>query len=190
MKGILFVEFIDFLESNTDPDTAQEIINNAEVASGGAYSRVGLYDYQELIQLLVASANKLDRPADELLGLFSEHLMSMFSREYPDFFSGAKRAADILKDLDSHIHVQVKKLYPDAELPSFDYEEQGDKLVLTYQSPRPLAGVAHALIGACIKHFDTQEEIVTASIAEDQCSADFIIASKTWQYDRSRQRFN
>jgi hypothetical protein len=112
MKGILFEEFIDFLKLHTDDITAQEIINQAELDSLGAYSRVGLYDYQELIDLLVSAADRLGRPADELLEGYSEHLMSMFHREYPEFFQGATCAADILKDLDSHI--QVQKLYPDA----------------------------------------------------------------------------
>lgn len=177
MKGILFVEFIDFIETHASPETAQKIINKAEVASGGAYSRVGLYDYQELIQLLVASADELEQPAEKLLSLFSDHLMAMFNREYPDFFTDAKSAADILRDLDSHIHVQVKKLYPDAELPSFDYRQKDDEIILDYKSPRPLAAVAQALIGACIKHFQTKEQIVSSEIAEDNCSAQFIIRS-------------
>lgn len=177
MKGILFVEFIDFIESHANPEIAQQIINKAKVASGGAYSRVGLYDYQELIQLLVASADELDEPAEKLLSLFSDHLMNMFSREYPDFFTGATSAADILRNLDSHIHVQVKKLYPDAELPSFNYQQNDDEIVMDYRSPRPLAAVAHALIGACIKHFRTNEHIVSSNVAEDNCSAQFVIRS-------------
>ena len=98
MKGILFVEFIEFLEQHFDEGTAQEIINNAELESLGAYSRVALYDYQELIKLLVSAADRLDRPAGELLDGYSDHLMNMFNRDYPEFFVGATCAADILKN--------------------------------------------------------------------------------------------
>ena len=175
MKGILFVEFIDFLEMHTDLGTAQEIINQAELDSLGAYSRVGLYDYQELIKLLVSAADRLQRPADELLEGYTEHLMSMFHREYPEFFKGATCAADILKNLDSHIHVQVQKLYPDAELPSFDYQVIDGEIHLEYNSPRPLASVAYSLTSACIKHFATGEKIIDSRIAEDGKSAKFII---------------
>lgn len=175
MKGILFVEFIDFLEERTDEATTQEIINAAELESQGAYSRVGLYDYQELITLLVAAAERLGSPADELLNAYTDHLMAMFYREYPGFFEGASCAGDILKNLDAHIHVQVQKLYPDAELPSFDYEVVGDKIHLHYQSPRPLASVAQALTQACIKHFATGEQLLDAQISDDNCTATFII---------------
>ncbi|MFT5137933.1 MAG: hypothetical protein ACI9XU_000211 [Arenicella sp.] len=175
MKGILFVEFIDFLEMHTDVGTAQEIINQAELDSLGAYSRVGLYDYQELIKLLVSAANRLDLSADELLDGYAEHLMSMFNREYPEFFDGATCAGDILKNLESHIHVQVQKLYPDAELPSFDYQVIDGRIHLKYKSPRPLAAVALSLTTACIKHFATGEKIISSQIAEDGKSARFII---------------
>ena len=175
MKGILFVEFIEFLEEHTDENTAQQIINQAELESQGGFSRVGLYDYQELIKLLVSAAERLDRPVNELLDGYSEHLMSMFNRDYPEFFEGATCAADILKNLDSHIHVQVQKLYPDAELPRFDYEIINEQIHLSYHSPRPLANVAKSLTIACIKHFATGEKIISSEISEDETRAKFVI---------------
>ena len=47
MKGILFCEFIEYLEEVVGEDTAQEIIEETQVASEGDNSRVGQYDYQE-----------------------------------------------------------------------------------------------------------------------------------------------
>ena len=82
MKGLLFVEFIEFLEIHTDLVSAQEIINQAELDSLGAYTRVGLYDYQELIKLLVSAANRLDLSADELLdrlALFGSQKLRLIS---------------------------------------------------------------------------------------------------------------
>jgi len=181
MKGILFVEFIDFLETNASEEEVQEIINKSDVKSGGAYSRVGLYDYQELIALLVQSASSLEKPAEELLDGFAEHLIAMFATNYSDFFKTADCAVDMLQELDSHIHVEVKKLYPDAELPKFITEQQGDELHLHYQSPRPLAGVALSLTKACIKHFDQGEKITDIEVAEDQCSAKFVVKLMTAQ---------
>ncbi len=175
MKGILFVEFIDYLESQGSPDQTQEIINRANLESQGAYSRVGLYDYQELISLLIESASSLNTPAEELLDGFADHLMSMFSENYAGFFESADCAADMLLNLDSHIHVEVKKLYPDAELPKFTAVSDDKLLTLEYSSPRPLAGVALALTKACIKHFGRGETLIETTVADDQCSANFKI---------------
>ena len=94
---------------------------------------------------------------------------------YSLFFEGVTSAAEMLKQIDDHIHVEVQKLYPDAELPSFNYQQQGEILTLNYTSPRPLAAVAHALVGACLKFFGKNETLVSSDIAEDQKSASFTI---------------
>jgi len=175
MKGIILSEFIEFLETSLGPDRAQMVINNSQVESGGAYSRVGQYDYQELIQLLTQAAGDTQTDAASLLDQFSDHLFKVFARDYSVFFEGVESAAHMLTQIDNHIHVEVKKLYPDAELPKFEYANVDGKLTLDYHSPRPLAGVAHALVQACIKYFGNNESLLSSDIAEDQCSASFVI---------------
>ena len=143
--------------------------------SEGAYSRVGLYDYQELIQLLTQAVSETQTDASVLLESFSDHLFMVFKRDYSLFFDGVSTAAEMLKQIDDHIHVEVQKLYPDAQLPSFNYEQQGEILILNYTSPRPLAAVAHALVGACLKFFGNNETLINSDIADDQKSASFTI---------------
>jgi len=81
----------------------------------------------------------------------------------------------MLTQIDNHIHVEVQKLYPDAELPKFTYTRSDQQLQLDYVSPRPLAAVAQALVGACIKYFGKQETLVSSTIAKNQKSASFVI---------------
>lgn len=175
MKGIILSEFVEFIEHELGEDTAQRIIDDSMVQSDGAYSRVGLYDYQELLQLLTQAVTETKIEATVLLDRFSHHLFSVFKRDYSVFFEGVESAAEMLKQIDEHIHVEVKKLYPDAELPSFSYTQDGTILTLSYQSPRPLALVAQALVGACLKYFGDNEELLKSNIADDQKSAHFII---------------
>ena len=171
MKGIILSEFVEFIEQELGEGTAQKIINDSGVKSDGAYSRVGLYDHQELIQLLTQAVAETEIEASVLLERFSDHLLSMFKRDYSLFFDGVGTAAEMLKQIDHHIHVEVQKLYPDAELPTFSYTQNGSILTLIYQSPRPLALVAHSLVGACLKFFGGNEELLTSDIAKDQKSA-------------------
>lgn len=178
MKGILFFEFLEFLENRIGETETQEIIDNADLKSNGAYSRVGFYDYQELIQLLTGAASQTGEPAEALLQAYAEHLFGVFKRDYSVFFENTHHAIDMLKTIDDHIHVEVKKLYPDAELPKFEYEEKGDQLHLHYESPRPLAGVALALVNACLSCFDNKQELAEYTIADDHKSASFIIAHR------------
>ncbi len=178
MKGIILSEFVEFIEQELGEDIAQTIIDNSEVESEGAYSRVGLYDYQELIQLLTHTVTETDTEASILLARFSDHLFMVFKRDYSLFFEGVSSAAAMLKQIDDHIHVEVQKLYPDAELPTFNYTQDGTVLTLTYHSPRPLALVAHALVGACLKYFGGHEKLLNSRIADDHKSAQFTIQTQ------------
>jgi hypothetical protein len=178
MKGLLFCEFIEFAEHQLGEDQAQEIIDAAELKSEGAYSRVGFYDYQELIQLLTATAEYTQLKTEDLLQGFANHLFGVFKRDYGVFFEKANNAADMLKTIDDHIHVEVKKLYPDAELPKFSYIETNNELHLHYESPRPLAGVAHALVNACLLYYGEEQTLIRYEISEDQKSAFFVIQVK------------
>jgi len=179
MKGIILSEFVEFLELTLGDERAQKIIDASGVESTGAYSRVGLYDYQELIQLLTQTVTETETEASILLEGFSDHLFKMFKRDYSLFFEGTTSAAEMLTQIDNHIHVEVQKLYPDAELPKFEYSHTGNELTLNYRSPRPLAAVAHALVAACLKFFGDKEKLVSSTSSEDQKSATFVIQTLT-----------
>lgn len=175
MKGIILAEFVEYIEQQLGENTAQKIINDSNVESEGAYSRVGMYDYHELIKLLTQSVAETQTDASILLEGFSEHLFGVFKRDYGVFFEGVDNAVQMLMQIDDHIHVEVKKLYPDAELPKFDCTNDGSQLVLNYCSPRPLALVAQSLVGACLKYFGSNEKLISTQITEDQKSATFVI---------------
>lgn len=175
MKGIILSEFIEFIEQELGELAAQKIIDESNLESDGAYSRVGMYDYQELIRLLTNAATQSKRAADELLDAFSHHLFAMFKRDYSMFFDGVENAVQMLMQIDNHIHVEVQKLYPDAELPSFNYIQKDNQLVLDYTSPRPLALVAQALVNACLKFFGNNEKLIKSELSEDHKSAVFTI---------------
>lgn len=179
MKGIILSEFVEYLEAELGGATAQKIIDESGVVSEGVYSRVGMYDYQELIQLLTQTVTHTNTEASVLLEGFSDHLFKMFKRDYSVFFEGVKTAGEMLAQIDNHIHVEVKKLYPDAELPKFEYEQNDDIMTLHYVSPRPLAAVAQALVGACLKFFAKNETLLKTDIADDQKSATFSIQIAT-----------
>ena len=175
MKGIILSEFVEYIEQQLGEATAQNIIDKSDVKSEGAYSRVGMYDYEELIALLNQAVIETQTEANVLLEGFSNHLFVVFKRDYSVFFEGVASAAEMLSQIDNHIHVEVKKLYPDAELPVFDYVREGTKMTLNYSSPRPLASVARSLLGACLKYFGDEETLVSAEIAPDKKSASFEI---------------
>lgn len=153
MKGVVFKEFISLVENKFGEEIAESMIQNSKVASGGAYASVGNYDHSEMISMVQELSRMTTLPADQLLKTFGHHLAATFARMHPDFFHSAN-AFVFLKSVESMIHVEVRKLYPGAELPSFQYAEpSADELHMTYTSKRPFSDLAEGLIEAVIKHY-------------------------------------
>jgi len=95
-----------------------------------------------------------------LLHTYGKHLFSRFVVLYPEFFESGANAFDLLERVEGMIHTEVRKLYPDAELPSFEYRRDGNReLEMHYRSNRPLADFAAGLIDGCVAHFGDAIEV-------------------------------
>ena len=81
-------------------------------------------------------------------------MFGRFYELYPEFFEGSSTAFDFLAGIEDHVHAEVRKLYPDAELPTFETTRPTpDTLIMVYRSKRPLAIMALGLMKGCFKHF-------------------------------------
>lgn len=147
MKGMVFTELLGFVEQTYGEDAVDDLIEGSDLPSGGAYTAVGTYDHREMQSLVTTLAAQSNTPPNELLSLFGQHLIQRFKASFPDFFKTAATLFDFLESIDNHIHVEVRKLYPDAELPEFRAERFGDGTMhLDYHSKRPFEALASGLI--------------------------------------------
>ncbi len=153
MKGLVFTEFMEMVEATWSLDMVDAIIARSQVESGGAYTSVGTYPHQEIIALVGALAEETRIPATELVRSFGNHLFHRFVLAYPRFFDGITDSFQFLGGIENVIHAEVRKLYPDAELPTFEVEAAPGRLTLTYFSDHPFADLAHGLIEGCVQHF-------------------------------------
>lgn len=167
MKGIVFTEFIEMVEDRFAPEVADHIIEASHLPSGGSYTAVGTYDHKEIIQLVTQLSNVTEIAVSDLVRTFGKHLFGRFVVGYPQFFEGVESAFAFLQNLDSYVHVEVQKLYPDAEVPSFecDTPEPGC-LTMIYRSTRPFADLAEGLIIGCIEHFGGNIDIQRQDLSD------------------------
>lgn len=166
MKGMVFTEFLELVEDRMGGlAMVDRIIMDAKLPNDGAYTAVGTYDHGELVRLVVALSAATATPVPDLLRMFGEHLFQRFSLAYPDFFARVNGAFDFLHRIENVIHVEVRKLYPDAELPSFAYEEPAaGELVLFYSSPRGFGDLAEGLLHGCIAHFQEPIQLIRTDL--------------------------
>lgn len=166
MKGIVFKEFLGMVESSFGGEMVENIIDESNLKSEGAYTSVGTYDHMEIVQLVSKLSSKVQAPFPDLVKTFGKHLAVVFSKGFPDFFKTPDAFA-FLKSVDGIIHKEVRKLYPDAELPSFKYEQPSpDHLIMQYSSTRPFADLAEGLIEGVIKHFGESIEITITDTSD------------------------
>ncbi|QTN39714.1 heme NO-binding domain-containing protein [Cryomorphaceae bacterium] len=167
MKGIVFSEFMELVEEKFGLETVDHLIETTELASGGAYTAVGTYPHSEMVSLVVALSQKSGIPVPDLLKVFGHHLFNTFNKNYSVFFEGVEHPYDLLEKIDNHIHVEVKKLYPDAELPRFETERNGKELLMTYTSERKMSDLALGLIEAAAQHYESDISMETENLTED-----------------------
>lgn len=178
MKGIVFREFYNMVEDVFSDDMMDQLIEATNPKSGGSYTTVGTYDYNELVNMVVELSKRTNTPVNDLIFSFGKHLASVFTEKYSDFFKSAPNTIEFLKTIDNHIHVEVKKLYPDAELPKFSFDDSNPNcLTLRYQSSRPFGVLAQGLIEGCSDYYHERLNIEMLDQSDDQASnVEFVIS--------------
>lgn len=176
MKGIVFTEFLEMVEAKFGYETVDTILSMKPLASEGVYSSVGTYSHTEMVTLVVNLNEQTQIPLATLLETFGEYLFNSLFKAYGAMFSDLTNAFDMLSSIEKYIHVQVKKLYPDAELPTFIIEEHTPaKLVMLYQSERRMADLAVGLIRGCLKQFGEEATIQQENVTENGDQVRFTI---------------
>jgi hypothetical protein len=155
MKGLVFTEFFEMVEDKLGFELVDQLIEKTELATGGAYTTIGTYDHKELLALVGNLHQLTDIPVNDLLVSYGQYLFPRLMTISPDIVSQFNSSFELVAAVDSIIHVEVLKLYPDAELPEFSIiKNNGKKMQVTYTSCRPFAYLAQGLILGCSQYYN------------------------------------
>lgn len=172
MKGVIFTEFLDHVERGFGAAMVDMVIDRARPASGGAYTAVGSYPFSELAALVTELARATGTPVPVLLRQFGCALFHRFAVLYPELFAGRDDMFALLATIESTIHTEVRKLYPDATPPRFDVAHAAaDEIVLIYRSCRPLGDFCLGLIEGCAEYFGERIELTATRVASGEPAA-------------------
>ncbi|PLS20580.1 heme NO-binding domain-containing protein [Neptunicoccus cionae] len=154
MKGVVFVELLSLADSLIGEDAVDDVLNSTKLASGGAYSAVGNYPCRELMALLDALSHHAGTTPENLQTNFGKWIFRRFAQTHFTFMEGKTTAFQMLDSIEGEVHVEVRKLYPDAELPTFATRYlSAQSFEMVYLSERPLVDFCQGMIEACIEHF-------------------------------------
>lgn len=176
MKGIVFTEFLDLVEEKFGLEMVDAIISQSKLESKGVYTSIGTYSFSELLQLLQNLKIQTGISIDNLLLIYGEHFFSVIETNYKDLLSSYNDPIEMLASIENHIHVEVRKIYNDAELPTFIIKEKTKKtLILIYKSSRSMHHFGLGLMNKTFEHFNSKATIILEKIKKDGTEVKFII---------------
>lgn len=176
MKGIVFTEFLDLVEDKFGLEMVDKIIQQSQLESNGIYTSVGTYKFSEMLQLLQHLSANTNISIDDLLLVYAEHFFSVLESSYPGLIATYKDPIDMLASIENHIHIEVRKIYPDAELPTFEViSKTENSLIMIYKSSRAMHHFGLGLMNKTFEHFNATATIVLEKIKEDGTEVKFII---------------
>lgn len=176
MKGIVFTEFLDLVEDKFGLEVVDQIIKEAALDSKGIYTSVGTYKFEEMLALLTGLSALTNVSINDLLHVYGLHFFAVLFRQHPGIFEMYSDPLDLLSSIEKHIHVHVRKIYPNAELPRFDVLSKTDvKLEMVYYSSRSMYSFALGLMENTFKHYNRSATITFELIQADGSEVKFLI---------------
>lgn len=170
---------LEMIENQYGYELVDQLLTESDLPSGGIYTAIGTYDHAEMVTLVHTLSQKTQLPIPDLLRAYGRYIFATFTRTYRPLVDQAASSFDLLKSVHHYIHVEVRKLYPDAELPHFSVEQPAEnQLIMHYKSERKLADFAYGLIEGCLLHFGDSAIITKTNVAEDGSYVLFDIVRK------------
>ena len=178
MKGIVFTGFLDLVEDKFGLEMVDTLLANSELPSNGVYTAVGTYSFAEMVSLLTNLNKETGIAIDDLLLVYGEHFFSVVGRSYPEFLLQFTDPLQMLASIENHIHVEVIKIYPDAELPTFEIlKHTGNELVMIYTSSRAMHSFGKGLMNKTFEHFNQKATILVEKLNDQGTEVKFSITA-------------
>ncbi|MDT0643817.1 heme NO-binding domain-containing protein [Zunongwangia sp. F363] len=176
MKGIVFTEFLEMVEKEFGIGLLDRLIAKSNLSSGGVYTAVGTYDFFEMQNLIANLSEETGIPVQDLIYAYGRYFFQVLIRHHPNIFAMYSSAIEMLASIESHIHVQVRKLYPGAELPTFKITNKEENfLEIMYFSTRSMYMFAKALMEKTFEHYETAYKIDLELLKENGSQVKFKI---------------
>ena len=162
MKGTIFNILESFICENFGDELFEEVLEIAHpnLVDKGPYIGPGTYPDQDFFQLVTVLLEKKGIEAEVGIRLFGQFCYSELLKRLPLNVRKFESPQQLLLSLNDVIHSEVKKLYEDAELPFFEYENVSDShMRMRYISSRKLYPFVTGLIEGLSKDMEVPIQV-------------------------------
>jgi Haem-NO-binding len=152
MKGIVFNVLEELVARTYGEGTWDALLERTGL--DGVYTSLGSYPDEDLMKLVRAASDALEMPSDDVVRWFGRNAIPLFAHRYPQLFEPHDSTRSFVLTLNNIIHPEVRKLYPGAEVPEFDFDSSSNgALVMGYRSQRRLCAFAEGLLEGTAAHY-------------------------------------
>ena len=177
MKGVIFSLLEQLISRDFGEDTWDALLEASQL--DGVYTSLGSYPDEHLTRLVLAASGALAMPPDDVIVWFGRNALPVFAERYPQLFEPHDSMRSFVLTLNDIIHPEVRKLYPGADVPEFDFEVRDGAVVMGYRSPRRLCSFAEGLLLGAADHYDerlTIDQPLCMKRGDDQCVLELAFA--------------
>jgi hypothetical protein len=164
MHGVIFVELKKFVDARLGEAAWTELTDGAGL-HGRAYLPVQDYPDAEALALIEQAVAATGLEVDGLLQQFGEFMAPDILRMYGSLLQRDWRTLEVVEHTEPTTHRVMRARNPAACPVGLRVERVGpDELLVTYQSPRKMCGLAKGIVRGMARHFREQ-----VSIEEPSC---------------------
>ncbi|WP_299495367.1 heme NO-binding domain-containing protein [uncultured Shewanella sp.] len=156
MTGIIFIEFIKIVKTNFGTEIFEAMTKAAD--DNALFIKTESYSHQRLFNLINALSKLTHIASEDLLALTGQQVFLPLLLSLPIKMGSINNTIDFIIHVETYIHHEAQKLYPNATMPTFDFIFiSSNQLIMDYISPRCLGYICFGLLKGCAEYF--QEKI-------------------------------
>ncbi len=150
MKGMIFNLLEDFIVEGWGPERFEKIMELCPVHAQVPYVGPGTYPDANLMSIIEKTTAELGLGNAEALRRFGRFAFPKLAQKFSVYTQNHRHPKTFLKAVDGVIHVEVRKLFANAEPPRITFEDPApDRLILHYNSRRQLCPFFAGLVEGC-----------------------------------------
>ena len=164
MHGIIFAELRKYVEARSGGNGWSTLLEKAGLR-GKLYMSVGEYPDSEVVALVTAASVVTGHSIAATLEDFGEFITPSLMGMYGHLMKPDWRALDVIENTERTVHSVVRVQDPGAKPPKLRTARLSpEEVILIYDSPRQLCGLAKGIGKGLAKHFNE-----TLLISETRC---------------------
>ena len=171
VKGILFTEFLELIETQFGADMLDSVLDEVNPASGGIYTTMSSYDHSELVDILRVLSKHSNVPLANLNKTFGMYYVPEFTASYTDLFDRHSSSFALLENIEWLIHSEARRLYPSAVPPKIDCNRLSPtSMELVHEGPKCLGDVAEGVIHGCAFYYGEKITVRRRVLRDSTCT--------------------